>query len=663
MSKDILTQFKQRTSLFKRITLFMVILIIGLFIFTGILIGTIIFNSSRNSMTDLLVQTSIAYTKVVEKDINILKEQMKSVSDFVSKLPTDINSQETNDILDKMKEQYNFTTLYGLEKNGDTHLTDINASDREYFKKAIKGELYVSSPFLKTDGNIGVTVAYPVYKDSEIIGIISSGLDYTYFSDFIDYTIGKTGSSYILDKDGAMVANKNGDYVKEFFNPIVGELPPSSKNVKEVLKNFISGNYNISYYKYNNVSQTVVASPIANTDNWTLVTTMDNKEILETPIFVVSILAIIVIMGILIGIAVSLKLAASISKPIKLMGERVKLLSQGDLYTLVPDINTGDEIEILASDLKSTVLLLSDYIKQITFITNNLYNYDLSVTIEQNFLGDFKPIEDSLNGIVDMLNKSFVEINSVADKVSNGSKQVADGSQALAEGATEQANAVEELSTSLIEVSTQTKFDSDNAYKSNKYVLEASTKLDVGDKKMAELLNAINQISETSQEIGNIIKTIDSIATQTNMLALNASIEAARAGEAGKGFVVVAEEVRKLAAKTTEAVKNTTSLIETSIESVISGTKIADETAKTLIDVMEGAKKSAELINQISTSSLKQADTLSKVTLGAEQISTVIQTNAATAEQSAATSEELSGEAQTLRLLVNKFKLKKSDNK
>lgn len=658
MSKHINTKLKKETSLFRKIVFYMIITIIVLFVFTGIFIGGIVFNSSKNTLLNLLSETSTAYTQLVGKDIIILNEQMKSIANHVISLDTGINSQKTNDILDSMKKDYNFTTIYSIEKNGDTHLPDINVKDRDYFQKAINGEFYLSSPFLKTDGNIGFTAAIPIYDDSNIVGIVSIGLDYKYFSNFIQFDIGKTGQAYIIDKHGNMIAHRNTDYVKDFFNPL-DDKNSSTKSLKEAFQKFILGDHEMSTYVDNNISKIAVASSILNTDGWILVTTLNNSEVISTSFFIICILIVIVILGILIGTIVSLRLAKGISEPIQMIGKRFKLLSEGDLKTDVPKINTGDEVEALALDLNTTVTNLSSYIQQITFITNNICNYDLSKKVEQDFLGDFQPIKTSLNGILSMLNSSLGEINIVADQVSSGSEHVSGGAQALAEGTTEQATAIEYLSTSINEIYSQIKQDALNASKSNEFVIEAGKKLKSGNEKMSEMLSAIDKISKSSKEIGDIIKTIDDIANQTNLLSLNASIEAARAGEAGKGFVVVADEVRKLATKSGEAVKNTTILIESSIKAIENGTKISNETASTLIDVMKNAEESAILINEISTSSNKEADSISNITSGTEQISSVIQANASTAQQSSATSEELSCQAQTLKNLVGKFNLKK----
>ncbi len=654
------TKSNKKTTVFKRTVIFMISLIAILFFLTGILIGIVIFKSSTETITKSLKQISTAYSKVVEKDIKILEEQMKLISKYITDLPTAINSEETSKLLNEIKDNYNFITLSGIDKDGNTSTEGINVKtlNREYFNRAIKGEFYISSPFLGTDNIINFMVAYPVYKDSQIIGIVIAALDYTYFSNFVNFKIGETGGSYIIDKEGTTVADRNVDYVKNFFNFIKEGNSKGDKYVKETLEKFISGNYETSTYLYDGLSWTVTANPIENTDNWIFITDMTNKEILKTTQIIIIILIVIIILAIIIGILITLKLASTISNPIKLISKRIKLLSDGDLTTPMPSVSTKDEVEDLALNLSLTITDFSNYINEIVNITNCIYNYDLSKFIENEFLGDLQPIKNSINGIINVLNQSLYEINQIADQVANGASQVSDSAQVLAESASEQALTTEKLTKSILGIYSQIEMDLKNASNSRLTILQANNKLKFGNEKMSNMLVAINDISASSKKIENIIKTIENIANQTNLLALNASIEAARAGEAGKGFVVVANEVRSLANKTTEAVKDITQLILNALEAVKNGTNLAHETAEILDSIMVETTKSTMLVDEIYFSCEGQVKVMSEITNGAEQIASVTQNIAATAQQSSATSEELSSQATMLKLLINRFKLK-----
>jgi len=245
-----------------------------------------------------------------------------------------------------------------------------------------------------------------------------------------------------------------------------------------------------------------------------------------------------------------------------------------------------------------------------------------------------------------------------SEQVSSGSEQVSNGAQALAQGATEQASSIEELSATITEIASNVKLNATSAADASIKVNHVSSELDVSNQNMQDMIAAMSKISDSSSQIGKIIKAIEDIAFQTNILALNAAVEAARAGAAGKGFAVVADEVRNLASKSAEAANNTTALIENSIKEVENGTKIADQTATALKKVVLEATAVSNTVTLISQASNEQANSINQITLGVDQISSVVQTNSATAEESAAASEELSGQAQILKSLVGKFKLK-----
>ena len=249
-------------------------------------------------------------------------------------------------------------------------------------------------------------------------------------------------------------------------------------------------------------------------------------------------------------------------------------------------------------------------------------------------------------------------INTSSEQVSSGADQVSSGAQALAQGATEQASSTQELSATISEVSESVRQNAENVDLVTNYVRAAVAGVEHSNEQMQQMLAAMNNMNISSNEIVKIIKVIDDIAFQTNILALNAAVEAARAGAAGKGFAVVADEVRNLANKSANAAKQTTVLIESSINDVQDGSKIADQTAKLLAEVQEKVQLVGGTIQKIDQASTEQAAAITQITQGVEQVSAVVQTNSATAEQSAASSEELSAQADMLRKLIAKFTLK-----
>jgi methyl-accepting chemotaxis protein len=286
-------------------------------------------------------------------------------------------------------------------------------------------------------------------------------------------------------------------------------------------------------------------------------------------------------------------------------------------------------------------------------------NMDQNITAE--YKGDFVEIKDSLNNISISLSQILGEINQAADQVASGAKQVSDASQALSQGSTEQASTLEELTASITEIANQTKQNAMGANQANDLAGSARENGIKGNEQMKGMLKSMVEIDESSANISKIIKVIDDIAFQTNILALNAAVEAARAGQHGKGFAVVAEEVRNLAARSAEAAKETTSLIEGSISKVDTGTKLANATADALNDIAAGIEKSATLVGSIANASNEQASGIAQINMGIEQVSQVVQNNSATAEEAAAASEELSGQAELLKEMVGGFKLRGGD--
>ena len=311
--------------------------------------------------------------------------------------------------------------------------------------------------------------------------------------------------------------------------------------------------------------------------------------------------------------------------------------------------------------LNDTNSSLYSNVNEISRVLSEMSEGNYNVELTDDYRGDFAPIKNVLNSIITSLNEVLSDMNNASGQVAAGARQVSDSAQALSQGSTEQASSIEELTASMEEISTQTKLNATNATQANELALAAKEGAIKGNEQMQGMLKAMDDINESSGNISKIIKVIDEIAFQTNILALNAAVEAARAGQHGKGFAVVAEEVRNLAARSANAAKETTALIEGSIKKVEGGTKIANDTAAALNQIVEGVTKATNLVGEIATASNEQALGINQVNQGILQVSDVVQTNSATSEESAAASEELSSQAELLREQVSRFKLKKTD--
>lgn len=359
----------------------------------------------------------------------------------------------------------------------------------------------------------------------------------------------------------------------------------------------------------------------------------------------------------IIAIVGGMLIARSISQPIRYCVSRMSGLSRGDLSSPVEITGAKDETGILLDSLKDTANELQFIISDLSMLMSELADGNLTADTnnENLYIGDFEPLLNSLRKTIASQNSAMRTIFKSSDQVSIGSAQMAGGAQSLSVGAAEQANSVEELSAAITELMSDVNKNAENARSAEELAQDTSLRMLESNSRMEQMIAAMNEITESSEQISEIIHTIEDIAFQTNILALNAAVEAARAGEAGRGFAVVADEVRNLAEKSAEASGNTAILIENSVRAVGNGRKIANETAKRLAEAVESSEQVTKTVEMISEASARQAEALSQVTRGVDRISGVIRTNSATAEESAAASQELSGQAGMLKALVEKF--------
>lgn len=482
-----------------------------------------------------------------------------------------------------------------------------------------------------SDGYIVVTGTYPK-------GTASITTSTAWLGNIVNTMhISDTTEFYLMTNDGRLLASMNGSLSAE---QVAGYM-----NITDVETVSENGRNHI-----------VTASPILGTD-WTAVVACDAKEFLGNAFIAVLVMIITTTISFVVGALVISKFVKRIIVPLNAINGKILDMEQGKLSGDAIEVHTGDELETLADAVNSMTAYTNTIIKDIEAVSAKLAAEDLTAEPAADYIGDYAPIKSALYGIINSTSDVIRQIGASSKLVSDGSSKMSDNSTTLSQAATEQAATVEELNASIVEISSNISANADSAGKAKVLADDCMKIVDEGNVKMTDMLHAMEEINETSSQIANIIKTIEDISFQTNILSLNASIEAARAGEAGKGFAVVAGEVGQLAGKTAEAAKNTTALIKTSLAAVENGTVMANETAKMLSKIVSETDDTAKVIDKIAAASQEQADSVKQILVGMDQISTSVQMTSGSSAECAASAEELSGQAKVLLDLVQRFKI------
>lgn len=377
----------------------------------------------------------------------------------------------------------------------------------------------------------------------------------------------------------------------------------------------------------------------------------DSKKSAQNVLISVLILGIITI---LFATLIWYYIARSITKPLQELKSAAEDLAEGNLKTDIT-YESNNELGILADSMRNTVHSLSLYINEIETSMKMIGSGKLNYETDVEFKGDFISLKQSINMISSMLGESMQQISNSAEQVSGGAQQISNGAQMLSQGASEQAGSIEELAANINEISDSVRNTADDTVAASNVADAVEQEILENSKQMDQVSEAMNLIRQTSTDISGIVKEIEDIAFQTNLLSLNAAVEAARAGDAGRGFSVVAAEIRKLANKTTDASKMTAALVQKSAHSVEEGSSLIQQSEQTLKHVVDGARDVATKIERISQSNIQQANFIIQIRQSIEQITDIVQGNSATSEESAAASEELAAQAQILRELVNRF--------
>lgn len=534
---------------------------------------------------------------------------------------------------------------------------DFNALEKSWYKDGIQSDAFIlGDVYFDEDSQSYVVGASGMLKDAagNIRGVAAADVYLDSISEIVaNIELEKTGGIFLVDtRTDTIIGHKDKDMTGRVMSEFKGDMYEYAN------ERINSGTMGLSIYEDNMYIQ---VERVPNSD-WMAVAYVSKSEVLSDLVTLTGMMGTVAVIAVIAAvILVILMVKRIIGRPVAELSQVAEKIAEGELDQTIRH-SSNDELGELADNFGRTVVRLRDYVDYIDEISAKLQEIadgNLDFQLSHEYKGEFSKIKESLESISRALNDTMGQISVAASQVSEGAGYVSDGAQTLSQGSVQQNDAVEQLAAHITEVSDGIQKTARGAEEASEISKEVGSNILECNDKMHHMNEAIGKISSKSAEIHSIIKTIEDIAFQTNILALNAAVEAARAGEAGKGFAVVADEVRNLASKSSEAAKNTTVLIDQTVEAVEEGTSMAKDTAESMMAVVERANEVNRLIGGIAEYSAKQAAAAQEVMLGIDRISGVVQSNMSTAEKSAAASEELSGQANMLKDLVSRFRLKK----
>ena len=623
------------------------------------------YNSTMTTVEHMMSETAVLAAGRVEQELASYKNVAMDAGCIPQLSNPDVSLDEKQAIINERAAMHNFQRGNIIGADGLSIFDGKDYSDREYVKQAMQGNVYVSEPLIsKITGELSIMVAAPLYADgiqgSSIVGVVYFVPHETFLNDIVSsIQVGENSRAYMINKSGDTIADITLDTITVQNIENESQSDTSLTDLAKIHESMRQGKNGFGEYTSGEDKMFAAYAPVADTDGWSIAVTAPQLNYLASTrdAMVINIAAIVI--SILLSAVVALALSINIGKPMKACAKRMELLVQGDLDTPMPKITSKDETGMLAKSTASLVEGLSTVINDIGYLLNEMANQNLNVRTQHEdvYVGSFRNILLSMRNMKAELSDAIKQVNHSAEQVSAASSQLSASAQTLSQGTAEQASSVEELASRINEISEQAKHTASGALDVRGQTHQTGEEVSLCNQKMQNLMEAMDKIQTSSNEIEKILKTIDDIAFQTNILALNAAVEAARAGSAGKGFAVVAEEVRNLAGKSAEAAQNTSSLIEHSTDAVHTGSEIARNTAEILSEVVNSIQSVVDSIDNIAAVSNEQSDAVWQVSEGINQISIVVQSNSATAEEGASASEQLSAEAAGLKQLVNQFTL------
>ena len=617
------------------------------------IIGTEACLYSYSSTISLVEKNSRSSAKTTARDIEALLQNYKNIAKasgsditLIGNVPNEVRVKK----VEQLAKQYGFTSGNLLNKKGVSIKDGTDFSDRDYVKAALNGKTNISDVTLsKYTNTYGISIAAPLISSGRIIGVVYYRADVDFMNDIVKHiSVGQGSYAYILDENNNVIAHKNEKYI---MNDKYKEMIPKD------IKNCISSQNGSMTCSYGGDKYICGYSKIDKTANWRVVIASPESAYNSDILRFVKKLVISDIIALIVAIIVALIIARVISRPIVRVKNLLSALAQGDLSVQLNDTKNKDELGILQNSAVSLNRMLSDMLTQSGDVLSKMAAYDLTSEDMREYPGKFNELAASINSIKAILSNMILNIQNSSVNVDGGSKQLAEAASMLSEGTMAQASSLQKLVTDVENVAQNINANSDKTIFVNESLGNLDSEIKDGDQKMQELSNVVRTVEEMSEDIKKIVNTIDGIAFQTNILALNASVEAARAGESGKGFAVVAQEIGTLATKSSDASKKTAELIEKCIKGIESAKEYADITSDSLAKIVSDSNNIANAFDEMSKANEIQAKNANDIRNEIENISQVGQSNTATAQQTAASTEVLSEQAAALKDMTGRFKV------